>query len=194
MKPRITGMEVLPVIVSERTRWLFVRLSTNVGISGLGEASAGEPEVSELEKFYGLLGESLSIQAYREAGLPLAAAGGVRAAAAFSAIEQALWDIRGKLLGAPVHELLGGRLRDAIPLYANVNRMTKNRVPEGFAQERGACARRGIPSGQGGAVRWFSAATSTARSHRSRDDRGYRRHVGYPPSRWGGRGREGRLP
>ena len=134
MKPRITGLEVLPVIVSERTRWLFVRLSTNVGISGLGEASAGEPEVSELEKFYGLLGESLSIQAYREAGLPLAAAGGVRAAAAFSAIEQALWDIRGKLLGAPVHELLGGRLRDAIPLYANVNRMTKNRVPEGFAR------------------------------------------------------------
>ncbi len=134
MKPRVTGMEVLPVTVSERTRWLFVRLSTNVGVSGLGEASAGDPEIPELEEFYGLLGESLSIQAYRRAGLPLAATGGVRAAAAFSAIEQALWDIRGKLLGAPVHELLGGRLRDAVPLYANINRMTKNRVPEGFAK------------------------------------------------------------
>ena len=134
MKPRITGMEVLPVIVSERTKWLFVRLSTNVGVSGLGEASAGDPEIPELEKFYDLLGDSLSIQAFRRAGLPRAAAGGVRAAAAFSAIEQALWDIRGKLLGAPVHELLGGRLRDTVPLYANVNRMTRNRVPQGFAK------------------------------------------------------------
>ena len=133
MKPRVTGMEVLPVTVSERTTWRFVRLSTNVGVTGLGEASAGDPEVSDLETFYGLLGDSLSIQAYRRAGLPRAAAGGVRAASAFSAVEQALWDIRGKLLGAPVHELLGGRVRDAVPLYANVNRMTRNRVPEGFA-------------------------------------------------------------
>ena len=134
MKPRVTGLEVLPVTVSARTTWRFVRLSTNVGVSGLGEASAGDPEVSHLEEFYGLLGDSLSIQAYRHAGLARAAAGGVRAASAFSAIEQALWDIRGKLLGAPVHELLGGRLRDAVELYANVNRMTDNRVPEGFAR------------------------------------------------------------
>ena len=134
MKPRVTGMEVLSVTVSERTRWLFVRLSTNVGVSGLGEASAGDPQILELEEFYGLLGESLSIQAYRQAGLPGAAAGGVRAAAAFGAIEQALWDIRSKLLGALAHELLGGRQRDAVQLYANVNRMTKHRVPEGFAK------------------------------------------------------------
>ena len=134
MKPRITGMEVLPVTVSERTTWRFVRLSTNVGVSGLGEASAGDPDISDLEAFYGLIGESLSIHAYRRAGLPRAAAGGVRAAAAFSAVEQALWDIRGKLLGAPVHELLGGRVRDAVELYANVNRMTRNRVPQGFAE------------------------------------------------------------
>ena len=133
MKPRVTGMEVLPLVVSERTTWRFVRLSTNVGVSGLGEASAGDPGVPELEEFYGLLGDSLSIHAYRQAGLTRAASGGVRTASAFSAIEQALWDIRGKLLGAPVHELLGGRMRDTVPLYANVNRMTTNRVPEGFA-------------------------------------------------------------
>ena len=134
MTPRITGMEVLPIAVSERTTWRFVRLSTNVGVSGLGEASAGDPEIRDLERFYGLLGDSLSIHAYRQAGLPLAAAGGVRAASAFSGIEQALWDLRGKLLGAPVHELLGGRVRDTVPLYANVNRMTINRVPEGFGE------------------------------------------------------------
>lgn len=133
MEPRVTGMEVLPVVVSKRTNWRFLRLSTNVGVTGLGEASAGDPEISDLETFYDLLRDSLSIQAYRRAGLPRAQAGGVRAAAAFSAIEQALWDIRGKLLEAPVHELLGGRVRDSVPLYANINRMTQNRVPEGFA-------------------------------------------------------------
>ena len=42
VKPRVTGMEILPITVSERTRWSFVRLSTNVGVSGLGEASAGD--------------------------------------------------------------------------------------------------------------------------------------------------------
>lgn len=38
---------------------------------------------------------------------------------ALSAIDQALWDIKGKLLGAPVHELLGGAMRDRIRLYSN---------------------------------------------------------------------------
>ena len=33
-----------------------------------------------------------------------------------------------------MHELLGGRVRDTVPLYANVNRMTRNRVPEGFGE------------------------------------------------------------
>ena len=60
-----TGWLLSSRAISERTRWLFVRLSTNVGVSGLGEASAGDPQILELEEFYGLLGESLSIQAYR---------------------------------------------------------------------------------------------------------------------------------
>ena len=39
--------------------------------------------------------------------------------AALSGVEQALWDIKGKALGVPVHELLGGRLRDRVRAYAN---------------------------------------------------------------------------
>lgn len=89
-------------------------------------------ELRELATFYDLLDQPLSIQAYRQAGLPMAA-GGRRAAAAFSAIEMALWDIRGKLLDAPVHELLGGRMRDSVAVYANINRMTKDRSAAGFA-------------------------------------------------------------
>ena len=45
--------------------------------------------------------------------------GGAIGYAALSAIEIALWDLNGKRLGAPVYDLLGGRLRDALPIYAN---------------------------------------------------------------------------
>ncbi len=144
MTPRATGLEIVPVAVSERTSWLVVRLSTNVGICGIGEVpflqvphnrdkTPGRRLLSRLASFYDLLGESLSIQAYRRAGWPLAVSGRTGAAAAFSAIELALWDIRGKLLGAPVHELLGGRVRDSVPVYANINRMTSKRTPAAFA-------------------------------------------------------------
>ena len=45
--------------------------------------------------------------------------GGTIVFAGISAIEQALWDIRGKALGVPVYELLGGKLRDHVRVYAN---------------------------------------------------------------------------
>ncbi len=45
--------------------------------------------------------------------------GGSIVFAGISAIEQALWDIKGKALGVPVYELLGGRMRDDIRVYAN---------------------------------------------------------------------------
>ncbi len=54
-------------------------------------------------------------------------------ATAFSAIEQAQWDLVGKALDAPVHELFGGRLRDRLLVYANINRATSDHTPEGFA-------------------------------------------------------------
>jgi galactonate dehydratase len=45
--------------------------------------------------------------------------GGPVVFAAMSALEQTLWDIQGKALGAPVYELLGGRCRDAVRVSAN---------------------------------------------------------------------------
>jgi galactonate dehydratase len=54
-------------------------------------------------------------------------------ATAYSAIEQALWDIVGKSLDVPTYALLGRKVRDSLQVYANVNRATKPRTPAGFA-------------------------------------------------------------
>jgi galactonate dehydratase len=49
-------------------------------------------------------------------------------------LEQALWDILGQHLNVPIYTLLGGRLRDRLRLYANINRHVTDRSPTGFAQ------------------------------------------------------------
>lgn len=143
---RLTGCELLPVRATERTVWLIVRLQTNVGLTGLGEASDAFGFLNttkedaaridaELRKFYKLIdGKSpLEMGEYRRLGEPLAVAGGFVSATAYSAIEQALWDLAGKALDVPTHVLLGGRMRDVLPVYANVNRATKPRTAAGFA-------------------------------------------------------------
>ena len=55
-------------------------------------------------------------------------------AAAVSAVDQALWDLHGKRTARTVADLLGGVCRQQIDLYANINRRTELRTPEGFAQ------------------------------------------------------------
>ncbi|MEE9255207.1 MAG: enolase C-terminal domain-like protein, partial [Pseudomonadales bacterium] len=146
-KLRVTGLEVIPVTVSERTSWLFVRLSTDVGLQGIGEASLGRADrLEELDTFYELARDHspFEIQRYRERGRAIAAAGGLRAATAFSAIEQALWDLTGKALDVPVYQLLGGVIHDALPVYANVNRMTVDRSPAGFARSAALAVENGF--------------------------------------------------
>src|SRR6266699_2624977 len=55
------------------------------------------------------------------------------AAIALSGLEQALWDIRGKVFSVPVYDLFGGLLHPKIRNYANINRSTDTRSTEGFA-------------------------------------------------------------
>src|SRR5262245_21458662 len=142
---RVTGIELLPVRATERTVWLIVRLRTDAGLTGLGEASdafgfanttAADARTmeSELRSFFRLVeGKSpLDIEAYRQKGWT-GAGRGLVSATAFSAIEQALWDLAGKALNVPTYTLFGGRVRDALPVYANINRATNPRTPAGFA-------------------------------------------------------------
>ncbi|MFN0119590.1 MAG: mandelate racemase/muconate lactonizing enzyme family protein [Blastocatellia bacterium] len=142
---RIRGVELLPVRATTRTVWLFIRLSTDSGLTGLGEASdAFGFANTSLEQARRMEGE---IRAYVEAlngrspfdieyhrAHGLARAGrGLLQATAYSAVEQALWDLAGKIMGQPVYNLLGGKVRDILPVYANINRVTQPRNPAGFA-------------------------------------------------------------
>jgi galactonate dehydratase len=153
---KITGMDFFAVKASNRTQWLFVRLKTNKGLTGLGECSDGwgpvkAPQLGAIEtlvaEFFELTRDQspFAVEAYRQKGRPLAKAGKVPAHTAFSAIEQAHWDLVGKALGAPVYELFGGKIRDRLPIYANINRITTERTPEAFA----ANARKAIAEGYG---------------------------------------------
>lgn len=154
---RITAIETFVVDVSPKGNWVFVRLRTNHGLSGLGEASHGMPggaqRVAGARRMVGLLGEffelvrnesPFDIEQYRQRGMSKARAGKLPAATAFSAIEQALWDLCGKAAGVPVCDLLGGRLRSELPVYANINRATVERTPEAFAANAAAAVRQGF--------------------------------------------------
>lgn len=85
--------------------------------------------------------------------------GGTIVFAGISAIEQALWDIKGKALGVPVYELLGGRLRDQVRVYANgwsykcVNpddyaRAAERPISEGYTALK--CYPLAVPNNNGG--------------------------------------------
>jgi galactonate dehydratase len=104
-------------------RWLFLRLETDDGIVGWGEpivegrASTVEAAVQELCEY--LLGKDPSRindlwQTLYRGGFYR---GGPVLMSAIAGIDQALWDIKGKALGVPVYELLGGRVRDRMKTY-----------------------------------------------------------------------------
>ena len=101
---------------------------------------------SQLRTFFALIeGKSpLEISAYRAQAERLATGRGLQAATAYSAIEQALWDLAGKVLDVPTHTLFGGKLRDTLPVYANVNRATRPRTPQGFAASAKAAVQEGF--------------------------------------------------
>jgi galactonate dehydratase len=133
----VTDLEIFTVKVNRRGNWLLTRLRTSAGVHGIGEASHGNDElvVTLLRRFFDRLkGRGIyEIEWLRQAAQSEIAANGVSAAVALSALEQCLWDIRGKVFGVPVYELLGGQLRDRIRNYANINRSTEERTPAGFA-------------------------------------------------------------
>ncbi|HEU0277891.1 MAG TPA: galactonate dehydratase [Rhodanobacteraceae bacterium] len=128
-------------------RWLFVRIDTDTGISGWGEpvvegrAQTVATAVSELADY--LVGqdprrtEDLWNVMYRGGFYR----GGPVLMSAIAGIDQALWDIKGKDLGQPIHVLLGGPVRERIRAYSWIGgdrpddtaRAAKEAVARGFS-------------------------------------------------------------
>ncbi|MEO8050719.1 MAG: mandelate racemase/muconate lactonizing enzyme family protein [Acidobacteriota bacterium] len=123
--------------MNARGNWVLVRLATDSGITGLGEASHGRDAVTL--RYVAQFAERLNgrgifdIEWLRSAAAPEIAAGGTSAACALSALEQCLWDIIGQALNVPAYQLFGGALRASIRNYANINRSADPRTPAGFA-------------------------------------------------------------
>ena len=105
---------------------VVVRLDTDAGITGWGEAApwtvfTGSPEASAAALDIYLRPLLLGADPFRiEALLAAANRSVVHCTEAKAAMEMALFDIVGKALGVPVSELLGGRVRDEIPLSFSV--------------------------------------------------------------------------
>jgi galactonate dehydratase len=135
----ITELEVFRVKVNHRGNWTIARLRTSGGITGLGDASQSSKDdqtLAHLKQFSDLLrGRSIfDIEWFRKVSNPIVAQHGAPAAVAASSLEQALWDIQGKVFSVPSYELFGGRIQERIRLYANINRSTEDRTPDGFAR------------------------------------------------------------
>jgi galactonate dehydratase len=117
------------LIDSPGRKWTIVRVHTDEGITGLGEATYSLKEtivaaaIEDLKRY--VIGEDPSRIEYLWSKLSRTAHSGIWRMAgpvltsAISGIDQALWDLKGRVLGAPLVELLGGRYRDRVRLYTH---------------------------------------------------------------------------
>ena len=118
---KITRLETLLV----KPRWLFLKVHTNAGIVGLGEpilegrAKTCAAAVEEVAEY--LVGKDPRRVVHHWQAIYRHAfyRGGPLLTSVLSGIDQALWDIKGKALGVPVYELLGGPTRDRVRIYAH---------------------------------------------------------------------------
>jgi galactonate dehydratase len=107
-----------------RRNWIFVRIETDDGITGVGEATTENFEhavVAMIEKHYGpyLIGKDPTqiTRAWQEMRRLFWWRNDIVGSSAMSGIDQALWDITGKAYGQPVYKLLGGAVRDRVAVY-----------------------------------------------------------------------------
>jgi galactonate dehydratase len=175
--PRMKAVEARIYLDSVGGRYpVLLEVVTDKGITGVGEAAlaygigakAAGAMVKDLVEAFLLGKDPFAIEAiwsdmydhtfWAKGGGPVIFAG-------ISAIEQALWDIKGKALGVPVYELLGGKIRDTARVYANgwSFRCVK---PEDFAREAGRVVKDGYT-----ALKLYPLATAEL------DAQGHIRHV-----------------
>ena len=156
------------LIDSPGRKWTIVQVFTDEGLVGLGEATYSNKEpvvVAAVEHLkQELIGEDPSRIEYLWHKLYLRSSlsciwrmAGPVWMSAMSGIDQALWDIKGKVANLPVVELLGGKFRDRVEVYTHFGgatpedsaKMARGKVDEGYtALKGGARSRSGADFGQ----------------------------------------------
>lgn len=134
-----TRLEIFYIHVNRRGNWIIPRITTSAGVTGIGDASHGGPDELKMRlirQFFELFKARgiLDIEALRREAAPVVAQNGTAGAISFSSLEQCLWDIAGKVLGVPTYSFFGGKLRDSVLNYANVNRAIEDRSAAGSAR------------------------------------------------------------
>ena len=155
---KITKLETFYV----QPRWVFLKVSTDEGLVGWGEpivegwSQATAAAVHEMGRY--LIGQDPRRIEHHWQNIYRGAfyRGGPVLCSALSGIEQALWDIKGKALGVPAYELLGGAVRDKIRIYGHVGGdSTDAYITSGqTAAEKGFTA---VKTGLFGAVRFVES-------------------------------------
>ena len=135
---KITRLEIIPV---HSLRTIFIKMHTDAGIIGIGEGTVEGriynvmAAIKELEAI--LIGKDPRRVAHHWQAMYRHAfyRGDIVLTSAFSAVDIAMWDIKGKALGVPIYELLGGPTRDRIRLIwtgSKRRKVQKQLIAEGY--------------------------------------------------------------
>ena len=138
---KIANIETEIVQVNHRGNWVFVKVHADDGTVGVGEASHGRDDASIQHIVHtltsGLIGwDPFQLEAFRQRFYHDSESHTYHTA--FSGIEQAMCDLIGKALDVPSYQLLGGKCREKIRLYANINRATPRSHSLRFCHQRRA--------------------------------------------------------
>jgi L-alanine-DL-glutamate epimerase-like enolase superfamily enzyme len=130
--------------------WVLVRVKTDSGLIGLGEAyhGAGVHQIAvDARLTRALIGQDpLNVdKLFRDMMGSMSASGYYQGAvmSAISGIEMALWDIAGQALGCPIWQLLGGRFRDRVRVYNDCH-AGDDETPAAYAQKAKEVEARGF--------------------------------------------------
>ena len=143
---RITDIKT--VTVQGNFGWILVRVSTDEGLVGLGECYWGAGVETIVRSMKGLLlGENPHnvdwLYQKMVRGMSGAGSTGGAVVAAISGIELALWDLKGQALATPIYNLLGGRYRNRIRVYADCGHGDEP-TPESWAEKARQAADKGF--------------------------------------------------
>ena len=110
---KITDVKITPPLGRQNRNWALMKIFNDEGIVGVGESLSGAGRGGSQGLKRMLVGKDpMNINKLHDDQLM-----GMRGAGV--GVEIALWDIKGKKLGVPMHQLLGGKIRDRIRMYCD---------------------------------------------------------------------------